>query len=108
MFEPFGSKGLRWEHGQREKHCQARLCRVFVLAQAAPTENAKRTLLENWTFDEVMLDGELTWEGCARNSGVVKVIEKHLRGGRRAGTACAKRPCTSVCVFEADGCVHHV
>ena len=75
MFEQFGSKGLRWEHGQREKHCQARLCRVFVLAQAAPTENAKRTLLDNWTFDEVMLDGELTWEGltwegCARNSGV--------------------------------------
>ena len=51
------------------------MCRVFVLARAAPTENAKRTLLENWTFDEVMLDGELTWEGCARNSGVVKVIE---------------------------------
>ena len=52
----------------------------------------------NWTFDEVMLDGDLAWEACARNSGVVKVIEKHLRGGRRAGTACAKRPCTSVCV----------
>ena len=48
------------------------------------------------------------WEACARNSGVVKVIEKHLRGGRRAGTACAKRICRSVCVFEADGFVHHV
>ena len=45
-----------------------------------------------------MLDGDLAWEGCARNSGVVKVIEKHLRGGRRAGTACAKRICRSVCV----------
>ena len=28
----------------------------------------------------------------------MKVIEKHLRGGRRAGTACAKRICRSVCV----------
>ena len=45
-----------------------------------------------------MLDGDLAWEGCARNSGVVKVIEKHVRGGRRAGTACAKRICRSVCV----------
>ena len=45
-----------------------------------------------------MLDGDLAWEGCARNSGVVKVIEKHLRGGRRAGTACAKIICRSVCV----------
>ena len=44
-----------------------------------------------------MLGGDLTWEGCARNSEVVKVIEKHLRGGRRAGTACAKIICRSVC-----------
>ena len=31
-----------------------------------------------------MLDGYLAWEGCARNSGVVKVSEKHLRGAVRA------------------------
>ena len=46
IFEPFGSQGLRWEHGQREKNCQARLCRVFVRAQATHPENVKRTWLE--------------------------------------------------------------
>ena len=83
----------------------------FVWAACGATCALRCGMYIGWTFDEVMLDGDLAWEACARNSGVVKVIEKHLRGGRRAGTACAKRICRSVCVcvcVEADGFVHHV
>ena len=70
----------------------------FVWAACGATCALRCGMYIGWTFDEVMLDGDLAWEACARNSGFVKVIEKHLRGGRRAGTACAKRICRSVCV----------
>ena len=54
-----------------------------------------------------MLDGDLAWEGCARNSGVVKVIENICaEGAVRAQRVL--RGHAEVFVFEADGFVHHV
>ena len=47
----------------------------FVWAACGATCALRCGIYIGWTFDEVMLDGDLAWEGCARNSGVVNVIE---------------------------------
>ena len=54
-----------------------------------------------------MLNGDRAWEACARNSGDVKVIENICaEGAVRAQRVL--REYAEVCVFEADGFVHHV
>ena len=86
------------ENTGSERSIVKHFCAGFSCGHGLHPQKTPRDHCLNLAFDEVMLDGDLAWEGCARNSGVVKVIEKHLRGGRRAGTACAKTICTSVCV----------
>ncbi len=74
---PFGSPRLRRENGHREKHFQARLCRVFVVCTTRKCQETM-VMIRRSTTDVGCVFGVVLWEGCARNSGVVKGSVKNI------------------------------